>query len=61
MEDVGIFYGYLVYFKAIWYIVLPIGILCGRWVYLVCCIKINLVALPNRKSKINSNLPPYGR
>jgi hypothetical protein len=26
MEDVGIFYGHLVYFMAIWYILWPFGI-----------------------------------
>jgi hypothetical protein len=33
MEDVGIFYGLLVYFTAIWYILWPFGILVGYWVY----------------------------
>jgi hypothetical protein len=32
MEDVGIFFGHLVYFTAIWYIVWPFGILCGHLV-----------------------------
>jgi hypothetical protein len=26
MEDVGLFYGHLVYYTAIWYILLPFGI-----------------------------------
>jgi hypothetical protein len=35
MEAVGIFYGHLVYFTAIGYILLPFGILCGNLVYFV--------------------------
>jgi hypothetical protein len=35
MEDVGIFFGHLVYFVAIWYILWPIGIFCGHLVYFV--------------------------
>jgi hypothetical protein len=33
MENVGIFYAYLVYFKAIGNILLPFGIFCGHLVY----------------------------
>jgi hypothetical protein len=33
MEDYGIFYGHLVYFTAIWYILWPLGTFCGK---LVC-------------------------
>jgi hypothetical protein len=29
MEDVGIFYGHLVYFAAIWSIFWPFGLFCG--------------------------------
>jgi hypothetical protein len=32
MEDVGIFYGNLDYFTAIWSILRPFGISCGHWV-----------------------------
>jgi hypothetical protein len=32
-EDIDIFYGHLVYFTAIWYILWPFGILCGPFVY----------------------------
>jgi hypothetical protein len=35
MEDVVLFYGHLVYFTAIWSLLLPFGILygqfCGNW------------------------------
>jgi hypothetical protein len=33
MEDVGIFYGHMVYFIAIWYILWPLGIFYGYLVY----------------------------
>jgi hypothetical protein len=37
MENFGIFYGHLVYFMAIWYILRPFGkiygIVCGNLVY----------------------------
>jgi hypothetical protein len=33
MEGVGIFYGHLVYFTAIWYILWPFGIFVGSLVY----------------------------
>jgi hypothetical protein len=33
MENVGIFYDHLQYFTAIWYILLPIGTVCGNLVY----------------------------
>jgi hypothetical protein len=56
MEDVGIFYGYLVYFMAIWYSLWPSGIFCGFLVYfkviwyilpvLVSCSKTNPATLP---------------
>jgi hypothetical protein len=35
VEDVGIFYGHLVYFMAIWYILWPFGIFYGHLVYFV--------------------------
>jgi hypothetical protein len=34
MEDIGIFYGHLVYFTAIWYTLLPFGIFYGYLVML---------------------------
>jgi hypothetical protein len=41
MEDDGIFYGRLVYFMVIWYILRPFGI--GTFFpFLVCCTKKNL-------------------
>jgi hypothetical protein len=33
MEDVGIFYGDLLYFSAIWYVLLPFVIFVGDLVY----------------------------
>jgi hypothetical protein len=33
MEDVGIFYGHLVYFTASWYILWTYGTICGHLVY----------------------------
>jgi hypothetical protein len=33
MEDVGIFYGHLVYFTSIWYILWPSGICYGHLEY----------------------------
>jgi hypothetical protein len=33
MEDVGIFYGHLVYFVVMWYILLSLGKFCGYLVY----------------------------
>jgi hypothetical protein len=33
MENVGIFYGHLEYFNAIWYILWPFGIVCGHLIY----------------------------
>jgi hypothetical protein len=43
------FYDYLVYFVAVWYILWPFGIFCCRLVYfllvLVCCTKKNLATL----------------
>jgi hypothetical protein len=33
MEDVGTFYGHLVYFMAIWYSLWSFGIFCGHLVY----------------------------
>jgi hypothetical protein len=34
MQNVGIFYGLLIYFTAIWYILRPLGIFYGYLVYL---------------------------
>jgi hypothetical protein len=52
MEDVGILYGYLVCFPAIWYILGPFGKIGGNLVYfspiLVCCTKKNLATLVHR-------------
>jgi hypothetical protein len=33
MENIGIFYGHLVYFTAMWYSLRPFGIFCGHLVY----------------------------
>jgi hypothetical protein len=59
MEDVGIFYGHLVNFTAIWYIVWPLGIFVGYLLYispfLVCCSKKNLATLTHTaQSYINT-------
>jgi hypothetical protein len=35
MEGIGVLYGHLVYFKAIWYILWLFGIFCGHLVYFV--------------------------
>jgi hypothetical protein len=48
MEDVGIFYGHLVYFKNIWYI-LP---------FLVSCSKKNLATLKQTYKKLAHRPPP---
>jgi hypothetical protein len=52
MTNVGIFYGHLVKFMAIWYTVWPFGIVCGPLVYmyiyfpvLVCFDRKNLATL----------------
>jgi hypothetical protein len=48
MKQVGTFYGHLVYFKVIWYLLWPFGTFYGRLVYfpvLVCCTKKNLATL----------------
>jgi hypothetical protein len=49
MEDVGILYGHLVYFTAIWYILCTFGLFYSHLVYffpvLVCCTKKNLATL----------------
>jgi hypothetical protein len=41
-EDVGIFHCHLVYFIAIWSILLPFGMFFSVW---VCCTKKNLATL----------------
>jgi hypothetical protein len=49
MEDVGILYGHLVYFKAIWCILWAFGIFYVFGIFfavLVCCTKKNLATLP---------------
>jgi hypothetical protein len=54
MEDVGKFYGHLVYFASIWYILWPFGIFYGYLVLfpvLVCCTKNNLATLQQRMEK----------
>jgi hypothetical protein len=33
MEDVGLYYGHLVYFSAIWHVLSPFGIICGHLVH----------------------------
>jgi hypothetical protein len=52
MEDVGIFYGHLVYFTAISYILWTFGIFYGNLVHfppvLVYCTEKNLAALGQR-------------
>jgi hypothetical protein len=57
MDDAGtyiiwpfvLFYNHLVYFTAIWYILLPFGKYCGYLVYifpvLVCCTKKNMATM----------------
>jgi hypothetical protein len=49
MKDVGIFYGHLEYFTAIWSSLWPIGIFYGYFGYffpvLACCAKRNLAIL----------------
>jgi hypothetical protein len=49
MEDVGLFYGHLVYFTTIWYILWSLGIFHVYLVHLfpiwVCCTKKNLATL----------------
>jgi hypothetical protein len=35
MEDIGIVYGHLVYFVAIWSILWPFGLFCDHLVYFV--------------------------
>jgi hypothetical protein len=42
MDDVGIFYGHLVYFTVIWYTLLSFGIFLP---VLLCCNKKNLATL----------------
>jgi hypothetical protein len=50
-KDVGKFYGYFVYFTAIWYILWPFGIFSGHFgiffPVLVCCTKKNLATPEN--------------
>jgi hypothetical protein len=49
MEDEGMFYGQLVHFTVIWYILWPLGIFYCYLLYfppvLVCCSKKNLATL----------------
>jgi hypothetical protein len=46
MDDVGIFYGHLVYFTAIWHAFWTFGIFCGNFFpVLVCCTKKNLATM----------------
>jgi hypothetical protein len=48
MEDVGMFYGHLVYFKTIWYVLWPFLYFEEIWCIssvLVCGIKKNLATL----------------
>jgi hypothetical protein len=44
LGDFGVFYGHLVYFAAIWYILWPFGIFFPFWY--ICCFKKNLATLP---------------
>jgi hypothetical protein len=54
MEDVGIFHGNLVYFKAVWYILCPFGLFCGHLVHFSPFWYVeNLATLePNRDHKL---------
>jgi hypothetical protein len=68
IEVVGIFYVYLVYFTAIWYILWPFGILsCYLVIFfpvLVCCSKNDLAALQwgsREPSASKECLPSTGR
>jgi hypothetical protein len=48
MENVGIFYGHLVYFVVLWKSLWLFGIFCSHWVYfsaLVFCAKKDLATL----------------
>jgi hypothetical protein len=53
MEDVGLFYGNLVYFATTWYNLWQSGILYSHWVHfftvLVYCLKKNLATLDHRR------------
>jgi hypothetical protein len=63
MEDVGIFYGHLVYFIAIWYILWQIGTFFRHLVYfsvLVCCTKKNLATLINGERSPRTIVPGCG-
>jgi hypothetical protein len=35
LEDIGILYGHMVYFAAIWYILWPFGTFCGHLVFFI--------------------------
>jgi hypothetical protein len=51
MENAGIFYGHLEYFKVVWYILWPFGNVVAIWyssLVLVSCIKKNLATLVQR-------------
>jgi hypothetical protein len=60
MENLGMFYGHLVYFTAFGYISGPLGIFCGHLVYFPCfgffCTKKNLATLPEIRFLKNSHL-----
>jgi hypothetical protein len=60
MEDVGIFYGHLVCFKAIGYILLPSGIFCGHFVYFPRCAKKNLATLISYLRLALKTFPKFG-
>jgi hypothetical protein len=56
MEDVGVLYGHLIYFSAIWYIFRPFGIIyvfCIIIPVLVCCPKKNLATLIGGKKQVS--------
>jgi hypothetical protein len=56
IENVGIIYGHLVYFTAIWYILWPFGNLLVIFPALVYCVKKNLATLfqiPSCQAKFN--------
>jgi hypothetical protein len=57
MKDFGIFYGPLIYFTTILYILWTFGIFCGNLAYfpgLICCIKKNLATLLDNRGQFFS-------
>jgi hypothetical protein len=59
LEDVGTFYGHLLYFTAITYILWPFGIFCGylpHFPVLACRTKKNLATLKWSRNKQKKNI-----